>query len=401
MIRYAGSSKILEIFETNESDSDTSGNFINLKSRHELGSETTCFAWIANYLSSYGIDVKHQSDNSFPVIDLTELKGELGDELIKTEVNSQNLNQIIPFDFLCGMVGYFGYEMKQESLQISKESSLNAMDHNFRMNSAISTPDASFIFTDRVLVFDNFKKEIYAVVLQKSDKMSFGNSLNEKWALDILGKVRSDAQLTTNRNSFPSKKLFQSDETNRIEKSSKVKIEHPRSSYISNVQKCLDNIREGETYEMCLTTQIKLSGQRLLKQNLNPSSLPWEFYKLLRQRNPAPYGSFIDFGAILQYPDSQYNWPLAIASSSPELFLKVNRSGSLSMKPIKGTIARNLETPEEDEKRAKWLQNNEKDQAENLMIESFATVHQLVSTVCGQLRADLTHVDAVMRSFPP
>jgi anthranilate/para-aminobenzoate synthase component I len=132
----------------------------------------------------------------------------------------------------------------------------------------------------------------------------------------------------------------------------------------------------------------------------------------LRQQNPAPYGSFIKVGSR------------EIVSSSPEQFLKLTAAGKISSKPIKGTRPRSA-VPVEDELLAKGLRENQKEQAENLMIvdlmrndlgricepgsvvvdklfdiESYATVHQLVSTVTGTLQPDKNAVSALEACFP-
>jgi para-aminobenzoate synthetase len=195
-------------------------------------------------------------------------------------------------------------------------------------------------------------------------------------------------------------------------------LAHPRDRYIDNIKTALDLIRDGESYEVCLTTQITAH----LPEKRPDAFL---FYRHLRDRNPAPYSAFIRFDTSM-----------IICCSSPERYLLVDRDGNVSMKPIKGTRARCRprtqdptkirECQVKDSAIAKELETNEKDRAENLMIvdlirndlnliseansvhvpalmkvETYATVHQLVSTIASKLRKDLTCVDAVARCFPP
>jgi para-aminobenzoate synthetase len=140
---------------------------------------------------------------------------------------------------------------------------------------------------------------------------------------------------------------------------------------------------------------------------------PLDLYLALRRANPAP------FAAYLRFADQ------AMLSSSPERFLRVNSEGEAEARPIKGTSRRGS-TPAEDEALANALAADEKNRAENLMIvdllrndlgavcqvgsvqvpqmmevETYETVHQLVSSVTGRLRPGATAGDAVRSCFPP
>lgn len=134
-------------------------------------------------------------------------------------------------------------------------------------------------------------------------------------------------------------------------------------------------------------------------------------YKALRRANPAPYSAYMNF-------------PFAsILSASPERFLQL-RGGEVETRPIKGTRPR-LNDAAADRAQAEALQHSAKDRAENLMIvdllrndlgrncvpgsvqvpalfqvESFATVHHLVSTVTATLAADKDALDLLRGSFP-
>nr|WP_254695267.1 chorismate-binding protein [Leisingera sp. NJS201] len=96
-------------------------------------------------------------------------------------------------------------------------------------------------------------------------------------------------------------------------------MRHDPQAYLDRIIKCQEQIRAGESYELCLTNQITAELEELDA---------WEFYKVLRQRNPATYSGFLNIGGT------------EVVSSSPERFLRADQSGLLESKPIKGTVKR-------------------------------------------------------------
>ena len=175
-----------------------------------------------------------------------------------------------------------------------------------------------------------------------------------------------------------------------------------RDAYLANVGACLHEIVEGESYEVCLTTELHSDG----------AIDPLAAYRALRARNPAPYAALLRLGDV------------SVLSSSPERYLRVDRERIVESKPIKGTAPRAAH-PLEDAYRAAALRDDDKSRAENLMIvdlvrndlgrvcalgsvevpslmavESYATVHQLVTTVRGRLRDDASAIACVRAAFP-
>src|SRR5262249_22446492 len=118
-----------------------------------------------------------------------------------------------------------------------------------------------------------------------------------------------------------------------------------REQYLANIAAALHEIHEGETYEVCLTTQLHSDATLDL---LNA-------YRALRARNPASHAAFLRLGE------------LSVLSFSPERFLRVDRERSVESKPIKGTAPRAAH-PMEDAYRAAALKADVKSRAENLMI---------------------------------
>ena len=174
-------------------------------------------------------------------------------------------------------------------------------------------------------------------------------------------------------------------------------------AYLANIAACRREIIEGETYEVCLTTELRSDG----------SLDPLRAYRALRARNPAPFAALLRLGEQ------------SVLSSSPERFLRVDRDGVVESRPMKGTAARVAE-PFEDACRAAELRRDKKTRAENLMIadlvrndlgrvsalgtvevpalmsvEPYATVHQMVTVVRGRLREGSDAIDCVRAAFPP
>jgi para-aminobenzoate synthetase component 1 len=143
------------------------------------------------------------------------------------------------------------------------------------------------------------------------------------------------------------------------------------------------------------------------------SEVPFELYRRLRRRNPAPFAAYLDFG------------DLAVLSASPERFLRLDQERRLvETRPIKGTRPRGL-GPMHDAALGRALAESEKDRAENVMIvdllrndlsrvcrpgtvrvpELFAlehhpTVHHLVSTVVGELEPGADAFELIRAAFP-
>ncbi|WP_243640465.1 anthranilate synthase component I family protein [Nocardioides jejuensis] len=157
-----------------------------------------------------------------------------------------------------------------------------------------------------------------------------------------------------------------------------------------------------------LTYELNLTYRETVESDVDPVAA----YLRLRALNPAPYAGY------LQHRGTH------LLSSSPERYALIDRHRVLETKPIKGTTPRGA-TAEEDERLREHLATDPKFRAENLMItdllrndvgmvceagsvevpalmevESYPSVHQLVSTVRGRLREDVTTVGALRELFP-
>lgn len=177
-----------------------------------------------------------------------------------------------------------------------------------------------------------------------------------------------------------------------------------REEYLEAVQRAVDYIHAGDVFQVNIAQQL-----------LTPSTIsPVELYARLRERNPAPF-------AALYEPAGE---DFAVVSASPERFLRVTHGGEVETRPIKGTRPRKAH-PLEDGYVRELLYESDKDRSENVMIvdllrndlsrvcspgsvqvsdlyrlESYPTVHHLVSVVEGRLREGLDALDLVRGSFP-
>jgi para-aminobenzoate synthetase len=286
----------------------------------------------------------------------------------------------LPFEFDCGFVGYLGYELKADC------------DHRAAHTS--EHPDAALIFADRLIALDHQGEATYLLCLHGDGEEAAAAGWLDVTASRLAasaGGAEPGAGPTCNVGPAPGSAP------------PTLSIARSHDQYLDDVETSLDLLREGESYEICLTNQLSV------ETDPDPLSL----YRSLRRANPAPFAAFLRLG------------DLSILSSSPERFLRVSRDGAAEARPIKGTSGRGA-TSAEDEALAAALATDPKNRAENLMIvdllrndlgavcavgsvevpetmavESYETVHQLVSSVRGRLRPGATAADAIRSCFPP
>jgi para-aminobenzoate synthetase len=295
-------------------------------------------------------------------------------EYLATETERLRLPESeLPFDFDCGFAGWLGYELKADcGGDAVHESPL---------------PDAAFVFADRLIVFDHTAEDTYLLSLAEPG----GEEEAEAWIEATERRLATLPPVDPCPAEAPA--------GDRVE----FRLARPREHYLEEIAECKRRLAAGETYEVCLTNAVVADA----------SPEPLELYRALRRVNPAPFSSYLRFGEN------------AVLSSSPERFLRVGRDRWVEAKPIKGTSRRG-ETPAEDVRLAEQLRGDEKNRAENLMIadllrndlgavcevgtvhvphlmqvESYETVHQLVSTVRGLLREELWPPGCIRACFPP
>jgi para-aminobenzoate synthetase len=277
----------------------------------------------------------------------------------------------LPFDFALGWTGYLGYELKAEC----------GGEYVHRSEE----PDAVMVFADRALVLDHEEGTTYLLALAEDGDERAART----WFHEVRTLLGTIAGLPAGPAPAP-------------QPVDGIRLRHDRDAYLRLIAACQEEIAAGESYEICLTNMAEAHGD----------IDPWQGYRLLRRTSPAPFGALLQFGEV------------SVLSTSPERFLRITRDRVAESKPIKGTRPRGA-TPQEDAALAADLRGNEKDRAENLMIvdlvrndlgrcaetgsvevpelfgvETYATVHQLVSTVTARLRPGSSAVGCVAAAFP-
>ncbi len=267
----------------------------------------------------------------------------------------------VPFDFLGGYVGYFGYELKADCGSPNRHRS--------------ELPDAILLRVDRFLAIDHLENRLWIVSCHEPDHCT------EK----CLQSLTADAPRSEEGAATP-----------------EFTLQTEREPYLRLIAECQARIAAGESYEICLTNQVRV----------DTDIAPLDYYERLRQLNPAPHSAYLHLDDI------------DVACSSPERFLRVDAAGNVESRPIKGTSRRGS-TPEEDAEFSAALEASEKNRAENLMIvdltrndlsrvclpasvhvprmmevEAYSTVHQLVSTIGGRLARGANAIDCLRAAFP-
>jgi para-aminobenzoate synthetase len=274
-----------------------------------------------------------------------------------------------------GYVGYLGYELKADCGSPNVHSS--------------DMPDAAMMLANRVVAVDHTTQKTFVFALCRGEDPEA-----ERW-LDVAEELIAAAIANP-----PDERPLAPPE----DPSAHVSFQsgRGRERYLADIAKSQAELLAGESYEVCLTDQFSTTAE--------PD--PFALYRQLRRSNPSPFSAFLNF------PD------FTVVSSSPERFISVDRERQVMARPIKGTISR-VDDPAEDAALKRGLEEDEKTYAEHLMIvdllrndlgvvcnvdtvevphlmvvEPYATVHQMVSTIVGRLEQERSPVECVRATFP-
>jgi len=274
--------------------------------------------------------------------------------------------------FALGWVGWLGYESGAAALGVPF--------------AAEDGPAAAMLFADRAVVFDHGTGGVKLLVLEDADGQDA-----DRWLAETAERLHAaDGAAARYADAHP------------LPERTAAHWRHDDAAYLAMIRSCQDSIRAGDAYQLCLTNRADAVSD----------ADPLAVHLRLRGASPAHHAGFVRIGGA------------TLVSSSPEQFLGVTASGGVLSKPIKGTRPRGTTVAADIALRAE-LEASEKERAENVMIvdlmrndigrvsevgsvgvrhllavESYAQVHQLVSTVEGRLRAGLGAVDAVEACFP-
>jgi para-aminobenzoate synthetase component 1 len=289
---------------------------------------------------------------------------------ILTQYLAQHQEESADLPFTGGAAGYFAYDLGH---RIESLPDTTVTD--------ISMPEMAIGFYDAALVVDHEIRQCWLICGERQQ------ASNPFWELmSGLAAPGQEPAVAVER---------------EFRTTSEVQADISQEEYAHGFERIQHYIQEGDCYQVNYTQRFSAGFE----------GDSWAAYRTLRNINPAP------FSAYMKIPQG------AILSSSPERFLKLDR-GRVETKPIKGTRPR-MDDPAADLAMIEELWNSLKDRAENVMIvdllrndlgkhcipgsvrvpelfaiESFATVHHLVSTVTGQLDPQHSVVDLLRGGFP-
>jgi anthranilate/para-aminobenzoate synthase component I len=260
------------------------------------------------------------------------------------------------------MVGWLGYEVRGETMQVPVE-------HGLRY------PRAAWLRVHRGLAFDHAAREVWLLSIGRDDA----------WRAEVADRLADPIALPSHRPA-PATATWA----------------YPDDQYLQMIRACQASIVEGDAYQLCLTTEASVP--------VTPD--PVAAYLALRASSPTHHGALVRAGEV------------SLVSATPEQFLRVTPDGIVETKPIKGTRPRG-DTGLADDALRDELVSSDKERAENLMIvdlmrndlgriaqvgsvevtsllavESYAQVHQLVSTVRARLADGVDRFDAIAACFP-
>lgn len=295
-----------------------------------------------------------------------------------------------------GLFGYWGYEVIR---WIESRVPVYPPAQN-------DLPDGIWMQVDNLLIFDQVKRKIWAVVYADVQSPDVDLAQAYQQACDRVQQLVSKLQLPLSGKDT----VLEWTPPNRATPAAPTLAYTSNTSqadFCANVEKAKDYIRAGDIFQVVIS-------QRLSTEY---SGDPFALYRSLRLINPSPYMAYFHF----------QDWQ--IIGSSPEVMVKAVRSDATkpleaTVRPIAGTRPRG-KTPQEDQAYADDLMQDPKEVAEHVMlvdlgrndlgrvctsgsvkvdelmvIERYSHVMHIVSNVVGELASDKTAWDLLKATFP-
>ncbi len=288
--------------------------------------------------------------------------------LLRTELGAP-VSAIPGLPFAGGAVGYFGYDLARRLERLPRLAA-----------DLEGIPEMAVGIYDWAVVVDHDRGATHLVGAGRDPRT------DERW--DELRALFSDPPAARERAPF----CVQGE----------ARANFDAAGYRGAFARAHDYLRAGDCYQINLAQRFEVAA----------SGDPWVAFRRLRGINPAPYAAYLNVPGV------------QVLSVSPERFLRTDAEGRVETRPIKGTRPRNADSAA-DAALAQALATSPKDRAENVMIvdllrndlgkvcatgsvrvprlceiESFPTVHHLVSTVTGELAPDHHVLDLLRACFP-
>ncbi len=292
--------------------------------------------------------------------------------------------------FRLGWVGWLGYELKREAGSPVTPASARG---------SLPTEEASLFRATHAVVLHHHSGQLELQWLESAAPDA------ARWS-DLVRQALSQLRFAETESVT---ELEHHDHRLRLED---LESRDSRSAYLATIEAAQREITAGNSYEICLTTAVTAT-LGTVPASAEPTGRGVELFKTLRAQNRAPFTQFLRIGET------------EVASTSPERFLSISQGGTLRSEPIKGTRPRGR-TAAEDRRLAEDLATHPKDRAENVMIadlvrndlsihaipgslrterlcavESYPTVHQLVSTISARIPAGTSRARVIADAFPP
>lgn len=279
--------------------------------------------------------------------------------------------------FCGGAVGYIGYDMVRFFEDLPDE-----------VSDDLGLPDAVFMFTDTILIFDHVKHRIKVLCnaqVNGDPEAAYEAAIHK---IDrLVDKLRKPVDSTADPSGNKSV--------------TEISSNFSKESFEEAVLACKDYITAGDCIQVVLSQRLSLPV----------SADPFDVYRALRSLNPSPYMYYLDYGEV------------KLIGSSPEILVTEER-GKVTVRPIAGTRPRG-QTEEQDKALEQELLADDKERAEHVMlvdlgrndigrvcrygsvnvnewmvIERYSHVMHIVSNVHGRLRPDKDQFDVLRATFP-